>query len=126
MAAILFVVGHPLFVRWQLRQHGWVVDSGIYARGRLPEWVPELAIPWFGQIVDAKLERSVLRMNDLGSLREFRQLESLHLISTDVSEQHLAAASQLSPIFWLSFDDVQLESSGLRHLAALPKLEVLR
>ncbi|MBC7820774.1 MAG: hypothetical protein IAG10_28145 [Planctomycetaceae bacterium] len=124
VAAILFAIGNPLLVRWQLRQHGWDLDDWNDSSGGLPKWVPERATRWYGRITIASVEKVPLRVSDLESLREFRQLELLYLESTHVSERHLEAISQLSSIHSLILDHVQLESAGLHHLAILTDLDL--
>ena len=120
MAAILFVVGHPLFVRWQLRQHGW---SLIANHRGLPGWVPSNVDPWLATIDEAQLHRKPLRDVDLTMLRQLPQLREIMLIATDVTESKMVAVSQLPEIELIEFQAVRLESAGLRHLATHRKLK---
>lgn len=121
VAAILFVVGHPFFVRWQLRQHGWYLDSMSH-RGGLPDWAPEWSHPWFGPIREAAIRREPLRTNDLHALRQFSELRYLQFESVMVSEDNLKALARHSATFQINFMGCDIEPTGLRHLAALPNL----
>lgn len=123
VAAILFAIGYPLFVRWQLRQHGWELHTSAL-RG-LPAWVPRWADPWFGQIDSAVHERSWLQVSDLNLLRRFPNLHDIRLESTDISEPAFEALSNLSQVDCVVILSAQFDAAGLRHLAAHPKLDVL-
>lgn len=121
VAAILFVVGHPFVVRWQLRQHGWYLDSMSH-HGGFPDWAPEWSHPWFGPIRSATIRRGPLRNNDLRGLHQFSELRYLRFESVDVSEAQLAAIATLSRTVQIDFHACSIEPSGLRHLIALPDL----
>ena len=127
--AILFVVSQPLYVRWQLRQHGWKLEpspgrGGLPGRG-LPDWAPQWADFWFGKFECVHLKRSPLTLGDLDLLQRLPEVGWIHLESTDVSELALEKIGKLPDLWVVDFDDVKLESAGLRHLAAAPKLEAL-
>ncbi len=119
--SILIVVGHPLYVRWQLRQHGWVLNTSM--RGGLPDWVPQWAEPWFAKICTAQLAGKPLHVSDLESLRRFSDLAKVDFDSTDVSAQSLAVLSQFPDLSSVVFLGVQIDATGLRHLATHRKLE---
>ena len=121
--AILFVVSQPLYIRWQLRQHGWELETPS-GRG-LPDWAPEWADPWFGKFECAHLTRSPLRPGDLDLLQRLPEFGWIQLESTEASELALEKISKLPNLWVVDFFDVRLESAGLRHLAASPKLEAL-
>ncbi len=120
---ILFVLSQPLYVRWQLRQHGWELET--MSRRGLPDWAPQWAVPWFGRFECAHLKRSPLRPGDLELLQRLPEFGSVHLESTEVSELALEKISKLPNLWVVEFDTVKLESAGLRHLATAPKLEAL-
>lgn len=127
--AILFIVSQPLYVRWQLRQHGWKLEpspgrGGLPGRG-LPDWAPQWADFWFGKFERVHLKRSTLGPGDLHLLQRLPEVGWLHLESTGVSELALEQLGKLPDLWVVDFDDVKLESAGLRHLAAAPKLEAL-
>ena len=122
LAAIVFVLGLPLFARWQLRRHGWDLDP---FDSHKPAWIPSWADPWFDPVVVAQLQRRTLRSSDLVLLRQFPQLGLIGLESTDVSDSELETISQLPGLCYLAFDAVKLESTALRHLGTARKLESL-
>ena len=122
--AILFVVSQPLYARWQLRQHGWKLETWS-RRGGLPDWAPQWADPWFGKFDSAHLKRSPLRPGDLDLLQRLPEVGWIQLESTDVSELALEKVAKLPNLWAVDFYDVRLESAGLRHLATSPKLEAL-
>lgn len=124
VAVILFPIGNSLFVRWQLRQRGWVLDCAMGQRG-LPDWTPQWADAWFGKIECAHLERAPLRASDLESLQRFPNLDCMIFESTEVSESALAAMSQFPELSALVFNSVQLEPAGLRHFATHRKLDAM-
>ena len=121
--AILFVVSQPLYVRWQLRQHGWELETS--SRRGLPDWAPQWADPWFGKFECAQLKRSPLRPGDLDLLQRLPEFGWIQLESTEASELALEKIAKLPGLWAVDFDDVRLESAGLRHLVAAPKLEAL-
>ncbi len=124
LAAILFFVGHQVLVRWQLRQHGWVLESSPLDNG-LPNWTPNWAVPWIERIDSAKFEGAQLRVSDVEYLRHFPQLSELELASTDAADPALKAVSRLSELQILFFNEVRIDAASLRHLAVLPKLEAI-
>lgn len=117
--AILFATSRPLYVRWQLRQHGWRLAT--YPSG-LPRWIPKWAAVWFDRINIAHLGPSPLQLSDLESLRRFPNLQMMTFGSTDVSEAALETMSQFPELQSLSFSTARLETAGLRHLATQRKL----
>lgn len=121
--AILFVVSQPLYVRWQLRQHGWELETT--SRRGVPDWAPQWADPWFGKFESAHLKRSSLRPGDLDLLQQLPEIGWIQLESTEASELAFEKIAKLPNLWAVDFFDVRLESAGLRHLAASPKLEAL-
>lgn len=121
VAAILFAVGYPPFIRWQLRQHGWYLTNSSN-RG-LPDWIPRWADPWFGRIDHVSLGRTPLRIGDLELLQRFPDIDSIVIYSADLSDSALEKLSQLPKLSLVEFHSVRLESVGLRHFATSPNLE---
>ena len=119
--AILFVVGHPFYARWQLRQHGWLLDSMAHREG-LPDWVPVWARPWFSPVRQVVIRRERLRINDLRGLRRFPELRYLQFEAVEISEDQLAAIATISKTVQVNFIGCRIEPAGLRHLAELPEL----
>jgi hypothetical protein len=122
IAALVFVLGHPLFVRWQLRQHGWILGSIPYPdlNDGLPTWAPDFAHPLFGRINYASLERVPPKISDIDSLRHFPKMADVAFQATHVSEQALAAVSRLQQVGVVQIVRSDLDEAGLRHLAVLP------
>lgn len=123
VVAILFVVSQPLYVRWQLRQHGWKLSQS-WGLG-LPDWAPQWAVPWFGRIDFAVHERSPLQASDLNLLRRFPNLQGIILDSTEISEPAFESLSKLSQVERVTIRSARLDAVGLRHLATHPKLKSL-
>ena len=126
LVAIVVVMSFPLFARWQLRRHGWELDTPFSGRtggaGSVDaQWVDH----WFGRIDAAHLKHASLRTSDIALLRQFPNAGWITLESTDVSDSELATISQLPNLWGLDFDTVRLESTALRHLATAGKLEAL-
>lgn len=121
VAAVLFAIGYPLFVRSQLRQHGWLLGATVGKSG-IPDWAPFSVEDWFGQINYAGIEKQPLQLRDLDLLPRFPKIAAIHLEQTEVSEPALAAISKLSEIQIAKFHSTKLDGAGLRHLAKLPKL----
>ena len=126
LAAVVVVMSFPLFARWQLRRHGWELDTPFSGRtggagGNVPQWVD----PWFGRIAAAHLKHGSLRTSDIALLRQFPKVGWITLESTDVSESTLETISQLPNLWAVDFDAVNLEPAALRHLNNSPKLDAL-
>ena len=122
IASILFAIGYPLFVRWQLQQHGWTLMKFF---GAPPSWVPEWAEPWVLQYNAGALAESPVRVEDIETFRRYPNVKFLSFASTDVPDSALQAMSQLSQLDSLQFNLVRLEGNGVRHLAVLPNLREL-
>lgn len=122
--AILFVAGYPLYARWQLRRQGWALNRASSLR-ELPVWVPHWADPWFDRIDSADFKQSSLQARDLDLLRRFPKLNTIVLNSTDISEPAFESLSQLSELERIVIRSARFDAAGLRHLAALPRLEQL-
>lgn len=125
LPAIVFVVGYPLCVRWQLRQHGWHLDNMFGEtgfRGRTQAWIEEHFGRVDGTQLQAHFEGEKLLVRDLERLRQFPNITQVIFKLTDVSEPALAALSKLPNVEMLHFHTARLEPKGIHHLANLPKL----
>lgn len=120
VVAILCVIGNPIFVRWQLRQHGWILNIESHGRGA-SGWDTEWMVPSFGRIEYALLQEAPLRTSDVELLRRFN-IEGMILNKTVVSQPAFAAILKLSEIRELYFNSTRLDAAKIRQLATLPNL----
>ena len=123
VTALLFVIGNPLFVRWQLRQHGWHI--GCAGTIPLPKWAPEIAQPWLEPIEVAFLYHEPALENDIELLKRFPNLTSLIFIDTHLPDESATAISQLCQLQSIELHDVIITEVGMKSLTVCPSLREL-
>lgn len=121
LAALLFVIGNPLFVRWQLMQHGWIF-SRLFEHGRLPNWCPEGARPWVEDIHQATINRSPVSVSDIEKLSHFSNLTHARFHQAKITDQAFDAMAKLDQLCGIEIWASQFDEASLRCLVVMPNL----
>lgn len=126
VAIVLFVVGHSLFVRWQLQQDGWEVGGRYFGFSGFPMWQREVAKFWIYSVEDVYLEDHPIQPRDLGLLRKFPKLKSIDLQRTTVSEVTATQFAQCLTLERLSLWDVDINDPSIAQIANCRSLRKVR
>lgn len=125
LAAVLFVFGRPLYVRWQLQRHGWEVGDRYFGGTSFQMWRLGFTSQWINSVERLSLEGKSVQSRDLDLMRYLPGVKEINLKETAVSEQIAMGFSQFPRLERLNFWDVAIDDSSIQQLTNCCSLRVV-